>query len=117
MRYIVSFGQSYPADELEYSWKTLMQNHPHDSICCCSVDEVQQEMVTRFNKSKQVADYLISEGKSYIADKIDTSVFEKYCEAIPFSVFNTTGRERTGVISVDLDIVRKSGWLKNVHMK
>ena len=31
------FGQSYPADELEYSWKTLMQNHPHDSICCCSV--------------------------------------------------------------------------------
>ena len=48
------FGQSYPADELEYSWKTLMQNHPHDSICCCSVDEVQQEMVTRFNKSKQV---------------------------------------------------------------
>ena len=106
------FGQSYPADELEYSWKTLMQNHPHDSICCCSVDEVQQEMVTRFNKSKQVADYLISEGKSYIADKIDTSVFEKYCEAIPFSVFNTTGRERTGVISVDLDIVRKSGWLK-----
>lgn len=105
-------GDEYPADLLSYSWKKLMQNHPHDSICCCSVDEVQQEMVTRFNKSKQVADYLISEGKSYIADKIDTSVFEKYCEAIPFSVFNTTGRERTGVISVDLDIVRKSGWLK-----
>ena len=72
-----------------------MQNHPHDSICCCSVDEVQQEMVTRFNKSKQVADYLISEGKSYIADKIDTSVFEKYCEAIPFSyLIQLAERER-----------------------
>ena len=51
-------GQNYPSDELEYSWKKLMQNHPHDSICCCSVDEVQDEMATRFNKSKQVADIL-----------------------------------------------------------
>lgn len=59
-------GQNYPSDELEYSWKKLMQNHPHDSICCCSVDEVQDEMATRFNKSKQVADYLVSEEKDIL---------------------------------------------------
>lgn len=104
-------GQSYPADELTYSWKTLMQNHPHDSICCCSVDEIQDEMLTRFNKSKQVADYLIFEGKSYIAGKINTAEFEKYSGAIPFVLFNTTGRKRTSVVSVELDAVRKSGRL------
>ena len=71
-------GQNYPSDELEYSWKKLMQNPPHDSICCCSVDEVQDEMATRFNKSKQVADYLVSEGTRYIADKINTKEYEKY---------------------------------------
>ena len=105
-------GQNYPSDELEYSWKKLMQNHPHDSICCCSVDEVQDEMATRFNKSKQVADYLVSEGKRYIADKINTKEYEKYKNALPFVVFNTTGRERTSVVSVEIDVTRKSGWLK-----
>lgn len=106
------FGQSYPERELEYSWKTLMQNHPHDSICCCSVDEVQAEMATRFNKSKQVADYLTEEGKSYIADKIDTSVFEGYGGAVPFAAFNMTGRERTGVVSVNVDVTRIYGRLR-----
>ena len=105
-------GQNYPSDELEYSWKKLMQNHPHDSICCCSVDEVQDEMATRFNKSKQVADYLVSEGKRYIADKINTKEYEKYKNVLPFVVFNTTGRERTSVVSVEIDVTRKSGWLK-----
>ena len=76
-----------------------MQNHPHDSICCCSVDEVQDEMATRFNKSKQVADYLVSEGTRYIADKINTKEYEKYKNALPFVVFNTTGRKRTSVVS------------------
>lgn len=28
-------GDEYPADLLSYSWKKLMQNHPHDSICGC----------------------------------------------------------------------------------
>lgn len=99
-------GQQYPADELEYSWKKLMQNHPHDSICCCSVDEVHREMATRFEKSKQVADYLTSEGKSYIASNIDTAEYAKYTNAIPFAVFNTTGRKRTSLVSVDIDVKR-----------
>lgn len=49
-------GKAYPEDQMIYSWKKLMQNHPHDSICGCSVDEVNEEMKTRFAKSRQVAD-------------------------------------------------------------
>ena len=26
------FGKTYPEDQMTYSWKKLMQNHPHDSI-------------------------------------------------------------------------------------
>lgn len=47
-------GKAYPEDQMIYSWKKLMQNHPHDSICGCSVDEVNEEMKTRFAKSRQV---------------------------------------------------------------
>lgn len=35
-----------------------MQNHPHDSICGCSVDEVNREIEARFAKSLQVAEEL-----------------------------------------------------------
>jgi len=30
------------------AWKDLLQNHPHDSICGCSIDEVHRDMVPRF---------------------------------------------------------------------
>lgn len=63
---------SYPHDELTYAWKTIMQNHPHDSICGCSVDEVHQEMETRFLKSRNVAEVLIKEASSKLVKQIDT---------------------------------------------
>lgn len=100
-------GQEYPHDMLTYAWKTLMQNHPHDSICGCSVDEVHQEMVTRFAKSRNVAESIIEESKQAVADAVDTSVFARYGEnAVPFVAFNTTGWKRSGTVSVDLDIER-----------
>jgi len=39
---------------LDYAWKLLLQNHPHDSICGCSTDEVHREMEVRFEKVMQV---------------------------------------------------------------
>src|SRR5262249_54104404 len=32
----------YPESELRHAWKLLIQNHPHDSICGCSIDIVHQ---------------------------------------------------------------------------
>ncbi|MBK9205121.1 MAG: hypothetical protein IPL73_22355 [Candidatus Obscuribacter sp.] len=37
----------YPTAEMLYSWRLLLQNQPHDSICGCSIDEVHREMLTR----------------------------------------------------------------------
>jgi|AGTN01.1.fsa_nt_gi Alpha-mannosidase len=48
----------YPQHELENAWKQLLLNHPHDSICGCSVDEVHQEMMTRTSSIHQVLDIL-----------------------------------------------------------
>ncbi|WP_404445653.1 hypothetical protein LG307_19795 [Sutcliffiella horikoshii] len=46
-------SERYPARYLEESWKLLMKNHPHDSICGCSLDEVHREMETRSMKLGQ----------------------------------------------------------------
>ncbi len=29
---------------LDQAWRLLMENHPHDSICGCSIDQVHDEM-------------------------------------------------------------------------
>ncbi|MBI4534595.1 MAG: hypothetical protein HY711_11680, partial [Candidatus Melainabacteria bacterium] len=39
----------YPGTELEYVWKLLLKNQPHDSICGTSVDDVHDEMMVRMH--------------------------------------------------------------------
>ncbi|MBD8933582.1 MAG: alpha-mannosidase [Lachnospiraceae bacterium] len=106
-------GKEYPHDRFNYAWKILMQNHPHDSICGCSVDQVNKEIEVRFDRSTEIAHTLSEDASAYVADLTDTSVFEKYGEnAVPFVVFNTTGDERTGKVTVVLDAKRDyNKWL------
>ncbi len=48
----------YPQGELLHVWKQLLKNHPHDSICGCSIDPVHQEMVTRTQQINSFLDGL-----------------------------------------------------------
>lgn len=105
--YASLLGAEYPHHLFTYAWKTLMQNHPHDSICGCSVDEVHREMVTRFDKSRHVAEAIADDSKRWIASAVRTSGFSGYGgDALPLVVFNTTGWTRSGVVAVELDIRR-----------
>ncbi|MCT0455107.1 alpha-mannosidase [Lactococcus cremoris] len=91
----------YPHDKLTYAWKTLMQNHPHDSICGCSVDEVHREMMTRFEKANEVGKYLANDALFELAKVID---FEG---EHPFVVFNTAGHSKTGEAEIEVVLERK----------
>ncbi|WP_199615987.1 alpha-mannosidase [Paenibacillus alkalitolerans] len=100
-------GKEFPHHWFEYGWKTLMKNHPHDSICGCSVDEVHREMMIRFEKSRQVAESIAEQSVEHMEKLIDTSVFERYGESsLPLVVWNTTGWRRSGVVRVRLDVER-----------
>ncbi len=44
---------------LEHSWEYLVKNHPHDSICGCSIDQVHRDMMYRFDQSRMLADGLV----------------------------------------------------------
>jgi alpha-mannosidase len=59
---------------LRESWTWLLQNHPHDSICGCSVDQVHREMKARFAWSEQVAEQVAETSLEAIAARIDTRV-------------------------------------------
>src|SRR5699024_12204478 len=65
-------------------------------------------MVTRFEISKHIVEMLVEESLNYIKDYVDTSVLQKQgTEALPFIVYNTTGQNRTGTVSVTLDVKRE----------
>ncbi|THF77121.1 alpha-mannosidase [Cohnella fermenti] len=101
------YGAAYPHAKLEYAWRKLMQNHPHDSICGCSIDEVHREMMTRFDQSRQVAQAIAASAARELADQFDTSAFAGHAGAIPFVVFNTSGWERSGTVEIELETDRR----------
>ena len=89
---------------LGLSWKWLLKNHPHDSICGCSVDQVHKEMLTRFSWSKQIADMLIAENIASITEKIDTHdlLHDESEQAI--IVFNPTNFPGDQVVEGECDL-------------
>ncbi|MBV8259013.1 MAG: hypothetical protein JO073_14470 [Actinobacteria bacterium] len=48
----------YPDEDLRLAWRDLLRNHPHDSICGCSVDEVHRDMLVRWEQLHRGLDIL-----------------------------------------------------------
>ncbi|HEX7020464.1 MAG TPA: glycoside hydrolase family 38 C-terminal domain-containing protein, partial [Gemmatimonadaceae bacterium] len=97
-------GASYPDGALRYAWKTLLQNHPHDSICGCSVDAVHEENMTRFARAQQVADDLADRAAAATAGTL-APPSPGFARTI---VFNTTGRPFSGIVDLTLDVPYES---------
>ncbi|BBI32759.1 alpha-mannosidase [Cohnella abietis] len=103
-------GEPYPAAFVKHAWKLLLQNHPHDSICGCSLDEVHDEMVTRFQKAYQIALGLSSKALKSIASKVNTASLISQAdesvegqEVFPVVVFNPLGWDREDWVEAIID--------------
>lgn len=89
-------GWEYPSAFLTYAWKLLMQNHPHDSICGCSIDQVHDEMMPRFDRVCQIADEITHRAMYHITSKIETN-------GDALVVLNTLNWPRTDRVRADID--------------
>lgn len=98
-------GGQYHQDELFYAWKKLMQNHPHDSICCCSCDEVTREMDTRFEKSYEAARFVKDEALDSLTAQMNTERFGERC----ITVFHTAPGKSRGTVTAYVDYPEDSG--------
>jgi len=78
-------------NELSYAWKLLIQNHPHDSICGCSIDQVHDEMMPRFNQVDQISDWLTGFCLNKLAQKVEKG---------SLIVYNSSSEAFSGVIKV-----------------
>jgi alpha-mannosidase len=43
-------GTRFPREDVDLAWRDLLRNHPHDSICGCSCDEVHRDMLVRYEQ-------------------------------------------------------------------
>jgi alpha-mannosidase len=50
-----ALGGDADPELIEHAWRIALENHPHDSVCGCSVDRVHDEMDTRFRRVEEVA--------------------------------------------------------------
>ena len=64
-------GERYEHEYLWTAWERLIENHPHDSICGCSIDQVHREMMVRFDEAQQMADLLAEDAHGSIAARVE----------------------------------------------
>lgn len=85
-------GNSYPQGLLRVAWKLLLQNHPHDSICGCSLDQVHRENAIRFAQAQQIGEGILTQAMQQIVVATDTRApFPAPSvgyEPVPIVVFN-----------------------------
>src|SRR5579864_993661 len=111
-------GAPYPKGLVKLAWKYLLQNHPHDSICGCSIDQVHRENSVRFAQSQQISENLITQATQYLASVTDTHApFHAQGdrphpdhEALPILVFNPAPGPRTEAVQI---VAQLPGSLKN----
>jgi mannosylglycerate hydrolase len=84
-----------PSGALHAAWRLLMQNHPHDSICGCSIDEVHEEMKPRFAQAEQIGGEITRASLAALAAAVDTGA-----DAHTVVVFNPTAAARTDRVEV-----------------
>ncbi len=93
-------GEPYPASLMQVAWRTLLQNHPHDDICGCSVDEVHRENMARFAQVEQLGAALTRAAGRAIARHIDRTAQP----GRPIVVFNPAASSRTETAQVELNL-------------
>ncbi len=96
--YATAGGMRSQLPLVRHAWQTLMQNHPHDSICGCSIDPVHREMMTRFKAVEDVGNSVLQMSLNHIIPYDDLASGDD--RRLYF--FNPSPFARSGVAEADL---------------
>lgn len=89
-------GAKYPAWSLDRAWQYVLENHAHDSLGCCSVDEVYEQVMARYSAAVSLSEQEEDNALRYIMSRSadEPAVF----------VFNLSSYEIGGARRVSMDI-------------
>lgn len=94
-------GEPYPDWAIKRAWRYVLENHAHDSLGCTSVDEVFEEVMTRYRCASSLAEQTIQES---------LRGFMAHGDSAPaIYLFNPTSTAMSGVVPFSFDIPRGFG--------
>ncbi len=82
---------------LRASWRQLLQNQAHDSICGCSQDAVHEQMLARYDYSYEIARETKRRSCERIAG-LDVTRRIDWSDSVTLAVFNPSPHSRTDVV-------------------
>ncbi len=84
--FAATMGGACPRAFLDLAWQYLLRNHPHDSICACSLDRVHRDMAYRFEQAEGIAAHVTRDALEHLAVRVDTNDVQEH--DITLTVFN-----------------------------
>jgi alpha-mannosidase len=88
---------------LELAWKLLVQNSSHDSIGGCSLDQVHEDMISRFKQVKEISTGLISKALQLIVSN-GKFLEKKKADENYLVCFNPSSYKRDEIVPFVIDI-------------
>ena len=85
---------------LKAAWRWLLQNHPHDTICGCSVDQVHEDMRYRFAQCRQISETIVEESLLAVAR---ATIAQCDKDRLRVVIFNPMPIPMRQVVEVELD--------------
>ena len=104
---------NHKSEILRQAWMLLLQNHPHDSICGCSIDQVHDEMRPRFDQVEQIGEEITKQSLEALTGTVNTSNQLPALSNVEGSVisnqsaivvFNPLSATRTDIVSSELSL-------------
>jgi alpha-mannosidase len=92
-----------PKPFIHQAWRYLMQNHPHDSICGCGVDQVYKEMDVRFDWVEQIGKEVTRQSLTVIAAGVNTADLTAGAQ-MGLVVFNPVAGPRADIVTAQVQV-------------
>jgi mannosylglycerate hydrolase len=119
---IASMYDSLKSDQwvchINNAWQLLLECHPHDSICGCSIDQVHDEMRSRFDQVEQIGEEITHQSLVNLTQLISTLPSQATScnhnneqSPIALVVFNSGSIPANQVVQVDLPTTRHPFYL------
>ena len=86
---------AWPTAYLDLAWRRLIENSAHDSICGCSIDAVDSQVLVRYAEAEQVAHGLAARAAQRVAAGVPGD---------GFAILNPSPFERRGLVELSLPI-------------
>jgi alpha-mannosidase len=105
-------------DVIEHAWRVALQNHPHDSICGCSIDAVHEEIEVRLRRVAQIASAHLAHVGGALAERVSAAGDFGAGAGEALLVWNPNAAGATGVdAELELDLPLERGRARAFHLR